>query len=512
MPVGKRLALGLALALVCGSARSAETSWRERLDRAEKLSDEGALAESTAAAEGVLADADKSLRPGAPEIVEVLSGLEEVYEAAGADARLIEIRERLSAASKNFTAWFALGRILRREERPREAEAALKRALALKPASRGAADELAEVYEDMGRFEEAAALMKSTMTAKQRGELFYARLARLEARLGRYAEAREDFARARKSGAESAGTYIAEGYFYMQSGHSAQAEDAFESAIAVDTAGAEGYHHMGTYLYTAGRYAEAERYIRRALEIEDADPGVVERDRVHTMQWLGDDLQAQGRRDEAKAVYLEMLKKAAPGDLFQLTALRSLGKLYVSEGKSDLAESAYKRAVDACAPPARCEFASAGGASIDLGLFYLGQGRRADAEAAAERARTRCDGIRTSDGFDVPRELSALYAALGDADKEEALCARFAPLRLKTPFDHELVWVETGLARVAAAKGRSREARRRYREAIDVLDRGGYWAEEADALDALAALDASGGRTAAADGSRDLAKSLRTRR
>ncbi|MFI5350151.1 MAG: tetratricopeptide repeat protein, partial [Elusimicrobiota bacterium] len=302
------------------------------------------------------------------------------------------------------------------------------------------------------------------------------------------------------------------GYFYMNSGEPVHAKEAFESAVAADTSSALGYHHMGSYLNNRRQYAEAEKYFRRALEKLEADPGASANDLYHARIWLGNVAEAQGRHAEAEAVYLRGLKEARPGSARQLYLLHTLAMLYVSSGKSAQAEETYKRAVAECNTRFTCQHARAGGALIDLGQFYFSQGRRSEAEAMAEQAEKDCADVPIGQGrFDMLRRLSLLYASLGDVSRRDALYARLLPLRREMPFNPDLVWVESGLADGQAAEGRFQEAEDHYRQAIGMLDHNGYWKEEADMLDNLAAIDEKEGKREAAADAREQAKSLRTR-
>ena len=516
MTVGWRLAALIgawSLLSLCGSARAAEAPWEKRLEQSERLSDEGKTEAAVKVVQGALADADKSLGPDDPAIGLILSRLSRIYETAGDSPQLLEIEGRLSAFKpKGFRVWFALGRLRRREGKFPEAEEALTKALAIEKDNPGAMYELALLDDETGRFEDEIRVLKETIELNPQNFNLHIQLAKTYSRLGRPAQSQEAFARARKLKGETANAYIKEGYFYMRSGEAVHAKESFESAIAVDTASPFGYHHMGTYLLLSRQYPEAEKNLRLAVEKMEADPNMRPFD-VGTINRLGAVIEAQGRYPEAEALYLKALKKArGDGDYDEEVALRSLARLYAAEGKNAKAEELYKRAVTASQSRANCDFFCAGIALIDLGEFYLGQGRRAEAEAMAERAeKLSADVPIKQDLFDVLRALSAFYAKLGDDSKREALYARLLPMRRTMPSDPDLVWVESGLAEIEAARGRLAEAEDHYRQAIGVLDQNSRWKEEADLLDALAAIDENDGKAGAGE-AREHAKSLRARK
>ena len=506
--------VALSLLIFHATAAVAATSWRELLDQAEKLSAEGKRDESVRAAQDAQADAKKSLGPEAPEIGRVLARLSRIYEDAAADTQLPELERLLSAMkSKDFEAWFALGRILHEEGKSFEAGDALTKALALKPDDPEAERELARAYCDMGRFDAAIILLQKLIGQEPENYIHYSMLANAYSTLGRPTEAREMYARAKKIGGKLLDVYIEEGYFYLQSGDSVHAREDFESIIAIDTSSSLGYHHMGAYLYSRRQYPEAERNFRQALEKLRANPNASKQDFLHTKLWLGDTIAAQGRYAEAETVYLDALEKSWPGDGRRPMLLEKLAALYAAEGKNAQAEEFYRRAVTAFRTRFELRFEYVVSALIDLGNFYLSRGRKTEAEDMAEQAEKFCEDIPIGRGrFNRLREVSLFYASLGQASKNEALYARLLPMRRTRPFDPDLVWVEGGLAAIDAARGRLREAEDLDRRAIEVLDHNTRWKEEADFLDNLAGLyEKEGTPRRAAEEARAQAKSLRAR-
>ena len=502
----------LSLMFFFGSASAAETPWRELLPQAERLSAEGKPRRAMQAAQDALAGAEKNLGSENPEVIRILSRLSHFSAEAGDDSRFPEMEKRLSAVkSKDFEVWFALGTLRREEGRSPEAEEALLKALTFKPDDPGAENELANLYDGMGRFQEELPLLKKRAEKSPRDLSPYFQLAQTYFRLGRAAEANETFARVKKIRALAANDYIEEGYFYLSSGHSVQAKEAFESAIAVDTASPFGYHHMGFYLVQSGQYAEAEKYLRLAVEKLEADPNASADDLVHTMNLLGDAIRDQGRSAEAEAVYLKVLEKSRSDGVPLRALLDGLAKLYESLGKSVQAEETYKRALATCRVQYECPVGKIVPVLVDFGQFYLSRGRRTEAEAMAEQAEKACDGAPAGgQRYNALRQVSIFYANLGDAAKREAIYTRLMPMRRAMPFSPELVWVETGMAGLEAARGRFPEAEDHDRRAIATLEHNRSWNEEAGVLDDLAAIDEKDGKAGAGE-ARERAKSLRGR-
>ena len=492
--------------------------WKKEADALDELAaiydKDGKDEEAVKAAQGALAQAEKNFGPEDRVVVRILTRLSRYCEAAGDVVRFSELDKRLSAVqTKDFDVWFALGTLRRGEGLSREAEAALKTALAFKPDEPGVKIELASVYDDMGRFDEELPLLKEMTERRPRNISPYFQLARTYTRLGRAADAEATYARLRKLDGMTAADYIKEGYFDLSSGEPLHARESFESAIAVDTSSPIGYHHMGSFWAHRGRYPEAEKYFRHALEKLEADPNASADDVLHSTIWLGKVIHEQGRDDEAEAVYRKGLEKAPPGGEYRLELLWSLAKLYASQGKSAQAEETYKRTAAGCEAGVKYPFCQyyAGEVLIELGRYYLKEGRGAEAEATAERAvKSSEDSPIDAGRFQKLRDVSILYASLGATSKNEALYARLLPMRRAMPFNPDLVWVETGLAVSAASQGRFSEAEDRYRQAIDIMEHNRRWQEEAGLLDELAAIYEKGGKAGAVE-AKEKAKALRAR-
>ena len=496
----------LPLTIVCGYAIAAESSWQERLDHAEQLSGAGKIEESVKAAQGALADAEKDLGPENPEVIHILARLSRIYEAA-ADPRLPQIEKRLSAVkSKDFEVWLALGMLLHFEQKPLEAENALKKALAFRPEDREAESELALVYDEMGRFEEEIRLLTGFLKKWPQDDYsLFSQLARVYAHLGRFSEAKETFVQARKLNGESAAAYINEGYFHLQVGESAQAKEAFESAIALDTASPQGYHHMGTYFSDHQQLPEAEKYYRQALKIMEASPNADARPLVHTIGALGRVLQAQGRQAEAEAVLRKCLEKAPPTEV-SATCLSSLGEIYASQGENAQAEDLFKRAAAVCEEGTACT--CRGNGLIGLGDFYLNQGRNGEAAAIADQAGRLCAANRSYD-LSVLLALAGLYVRLGDVSKGEALYGRILSISRSIDFNGTLAPALKQLADLKMTRGRFHEAEDLYRKAIPILENHRDVQQEAETLNALSGALEKEGKHQEAGEAREKAEALK---
>ncbi len=413
-PMRAAISGALALLFCFGTARSAGPSWQETLDRAERSFNEGRNEEAAAAAQSALTDAEKNLRPAAPEMGLILSRLSRFSIAAGAVERFPEMEKRLTSFEpKTFDVWLALAMLLREEAKWSGAEQAIERALSLRPGDPTAMYQLASIDDDTGRFEDEARVLKEAIEAHPQEYGLYSRLAQTYIRLGRSKDAKDTFARAKRIAGHAADAYIEEGYFYLHSDEPVQAKVEFQGAIDVDTASPFGYHHMGSYLTSEKQYAEAEANFRQALEKLKANPASLPEDMLHTIFWLGSAIEAQGRYPEAEAIFLDGLARARPGGASadrRQDILHGLALAYVRQGDLARAEATYRRAVAECAVPLNCRFSYAAEALIDLGRFYSSRGRKAEAEAAAEKAARACGTIPIGNGrFAALRDLAVPY-------------------------------------------------------------------------------------------------------
>ena len=498
----RALILGaLSLLAMSGSAAVAETSWRELLNRAEQLSAEGKSAEAAQAARAALADADKSLDPESSDIAHILALLNEFYNAAGEDSQLPEMERRLSALkSKNFEAWFALGTVLHKEEKILEAEGAIKKAIALKPADTGAEFELLTIYDDMGRLDDSIPLLKKMIVGNPDQLELYLQLARTYMRLGRSAEAQEAYVQAKKMNGGTAHAYIEEGYFYSGSGKNVEAEKDFKNAVDVDTESPAGYHHLGAFLSRNGQYPEAEKYLRRALERLEANPNTKRDDLIHTIDWLSDTLLAQGRVVEAEALLRKCLEKPEPTVLV-MDCMLSLGRVYASLGKNELAESTLKQAASVCesGPACLCR----GRALVGLANFYLKQGRRAEALAQTDESARVCvehDGVIRADNF---MQLAELYGKLSAEEWSGRGMAESASINLDSTLPR--------MADSEMRRGLFNEAEALYRQGVGIFKALGDRQREAAMFDGLAAACEKEGKHQEAIAARENSKLLKDR-
>lgn len=464
----------------------------------------GNYAESAEAARRALADAETSLGPESPEIGHVLARLCSIYERQGDDAEFPEMERRLAALpAKDFEVWAALGSVLRREEKFDAAEEALKKAAALSPENLDVVEDLAFVYDGMGRFEQEILMEEKLALKRPNDYVLLSRLARTYGLAGRTAEAKTTFEHARRIGRMTAGAYIAEGYVYLHSGDRARAKEDFENAVVADSASAGGYHHIAEYWFESGDAAEAEKYARQALEKLEADPNAKTDDFVHTAYMLGNILGRLGRQAEAEAVYRKCWDKPVPSYLY-VACLQMLGGLYSSQNKPAQAEEAFKRSVGVCAKGRAC--ACRGKSLIGLGSFYASHGREREAAKLAAEAETLCADDHSTWSPLVLMDLAELSMSVGDASGGNRDYDRIIPGRGSTQF----FFILPRMAVLAARLGRLAEAEELYRQGIQLYGSLHNGTQEADLWDGLAAVLEKGGKRREASEAREKEAALRS--
>jgi arylsulfatase A-like enzyme/Flp pilus assembly protein TadD len=156
-------------------------------------------------------------------------GQREKYEEAVA-----AMSEVLAQDPKIVDAHLALGNWLLRLRRDRDAEAAYKQALVLKPEYELAITSLAQLYRGRGEQQKAAEAYKAALLLDARAPQTWYQLATL----------------------------------YLDLGQVAEAEKTFRQALAANPKMGAALNSLGAIAWAGGERGEAERLIRQALELE----------------------------------------------------------------------------------------------------------------------------------------------------------------------------------------------------------------------------------------------------
>ncbi|CAJ1441657.1 unnamed protein product [Effrenium voratum] len=255
--------------------------------------------------------------------------------------------------------WSALGRSLRREQRPAEAEAALRRALQLSPQ---AEDEnlLGLLLFEQQRPEEAAESFRAAIARNPGDAQVYSNLAVALSELGRSEEAiascRLGLARSKSVKAQN---FLGE--LLLGSGRIEEAMQIFRESWAMAPAEPETNHQLGSVLMLRSAFAEAVPHLLQALQHRGEDKSL--------WSLLGYAYELDDKDAQAETLFRAMLNTS-----FKEAALWRLSRLARVRGEGEAAEKLLREVLELGskeAPRYRRELGSA--------LFI--QGREAEAEA-----------------------------------------------------------------------------------------------------------------------------------
>lgn len=140
-----------------------------------------------------------------------------------------------------------------------------------------------------------------------------------------------------------------------------------------------------------GRYAEAEPLAKRSLAIREKSLGPNSPEVANSLNSLGAIYDNLGRYPEAEPLYVRSLgireRVLGPDHPDVGSALNNLGSLYESEGRYDAAEPLYKRAAAILEKALGPDDPNVGATLNNLALLYKLEGRYAEAEPLYKRDR-----------------------------------------------------------------------------------------------------------------------------
>lgn len=190
--------------------------------------------------------------------------------------------------------------------RPREAEAAFLRALALRPSHPATRNNLGRLYVAEGRLDEAQGQFQALLQASPDNVPARLNLAALLARRGAWAEARAQCDSVLRHGDTRGRAQALLGQIALaHEGDPRRALEQFDAAVAAGAGGDADVHvGRGVALRTLGRSDEAAAAYREALAVE---PG-----RAEAWLNLGNLYAAAGAADQARAAYRKVIEGADP--------------------------------------------------------------------------------------------------------------------------------------------------------------------------------------------------------
>ena len=287
-----------------------------------------------------------------------------------------ELEKAVAVEPNHGGAHVQLGRIFRRQGRLPEAEAALRRALEFDPQDGWARFELGALcqthvesgtlYEDQGRYNEAAGEFERVIAIAPDLVAAHIQLGRIYGRQGRWSEAEAALGQAVALDAQNGCARAEMGVVYEGQGKFTQAVAEFERSIAIDPKNGGAHLQLGRLYRRLGRTSEAEAALGQALELDRRDVGA----RI--------ELGALYENEKGFISAAAEFEKAIAIDRNHGGAHGGLGRIYRRQGRMREAAAALRRALEL---DPRDD-----GARIELGALYEDQGKFAQAAAEFERA------------------------------------------------------------------------------------------------------------------------------
>ncbi len=157
---------------------------------------------------------------------------------------------------------------------------------------------------------------------------------------GRHSEAREAFRKAIALDSTHAEAHLRLGYMYEVADSLSDAKREYASAARLDPKMAAARYNYGLMLAKEGDHGRAEVELKRAIELNAADPDSVLGPLPHYC--LGLIYAARGEFDEALEAYNAALELDADLPFVH----NELGKVYKKQGRLEEAEASLRRAIE----------------------------------------------------------------------------------------------------------------------------------------------------------------------
>jgi len=269
--------------------------------------------------------------PAQPAELTAAEAAIEKKDYAGAEPLLRTLLER---DPSSFEGWFDLGFVENALGKVDESIAAYRKSVAAKPdvfeSSLNLGLQLAKTGQpDAEKFLRATTLLKPTAHVAEGQYRAWLALAHTVEK-ARPEEAIADYQRAAVLQPKEAEPHLSAGLLLEQENKFADAEQEYKQALAIDSGSVDAVTGLANIYMRGRRFPEAEDYLRKLLATH-SDSGA-----VHVQ--LGRVLAAEGKTDAAIGE-LQAGIKLAPGDD---AAQRDLADLYLTAGKNELAEAAFR--------------------------------------------------------------------------------------------------------------------------------------------------------------------------
>jgi serine/threonine-protein kinase len=222
--------------------------------------------------------------------------------------------EQLAKKKANPWVYFEWGYALAEQKHNREAEAAYREAIRLKPDYARAHSNLGYVLSDQGRFKEAEAACREAIRLQPDDPAAHSDLGAVLNKQGRPKEAEAACREAIRLKPDYALAHHNLGATLSDQGRPKEAEAACHEAIRLQPDYASAHYNLGYALRDQGRPKEAEAAYREAIRLKP--------DYALAHSNLGNALHAQGRFREAATAFQKVLQMAAPGSAMEKAARR----------------------------------------------------------------------------------------------------------------------------------------------------------------------------------------------
>ena len=371
-----------------------------------------------------------------PKATPRAAGLAEVEAAL---RRAIKLRP--DAAETHFR----LGMVQQQQGRLGEAERCYRTVLRLSPDNADALNNLSLVLEQRGRRADAEALLRRALAAHPRNGMLLCNLARLLLDEGRLDEAAAIFAQALDLPEVAAAAQYGLGTIRQRQGRLAEAETHFRAALSREPRFIDALNDLGVLLRRSGRDGEAEDSFRRAIRMrpdfapaqlnlgallldrERLDEAEAAFERARALQpnaadahyYLGAVARERYQPEAAEAAF----RRAVALDPRHAPALSMLGVVLQDAKRLDEAERMFRRSIDA--DPAYVD------ARVNLGVVLLRQRREAEALALAEQTL-----MLAPNSADAVNARGTLYEGHAEFDQALALYERALALDPQHPDAH----------------------------------------------------------------------------
>jgi tetratricopeptide (TPR) repeat protein len=273
------------------------------------------------------------------------------YRAGWAAAAVEPLRRAVALDEGLGQAHYLLGVCLRDTQHPDAALAALTSAVRAEPSLLAAREELADLYESLGRRREGIQQLDALAALDSRPGRYVA-LGLAHARAGQFDPAVLTLGNTVERYPAHAHTYVALGRVWLdavpqRNDALRKAIEALEVAVAAPERNSEALTLLGRALLLAGEIPRADRLLQQAVATPPIEP--------EALRYLADAAERQEHYADARAALLKYEALAAPdGDpARRATRAARIGDLSMQLNEPEAAAAAFQRAADAAPPDAR---------------------------------------------------------------------------------------------------------------------------------------------------------------